>query len=143
MLLKVKDRLLLLNTLPGESDYITLKVIREVQDNLSFSDDELTRLKVTKTEDMYTWDEEIDEFVDVEIGESARGLIKQELRKLNEQGQLKMEFLPLYEHFWEGEEWPPKVETSEEPSGDSDEPIPLRTTQEVAGSRPAAEGSSE
>ncbi|KKL11469.1 hypothetical protein LCGC14_2545550, partial [marine sediment metagenome] len=46
MLLNVKQRLLLLNILPDQGDYITLKIIREQQERLSFSEEELKRLKV-------------------------------------------------------------------------------------------------
>ncbi len=108
MLLNVKQRLLLLNILPDESDYITLKVIRKQQDLLSFSDEELQRLKVKREGDLYTWDEKVDEPVEIEISESARGVIKMAFRRLDSDGQLKAEFLPLYEHFMEGEDWPPK-----------------------------------
>ena len=108
MLLNVKQRLLLLNILPSESNYITLKVIREQQERLSFSEEELKRLKVKRDGDRYIWDESVDEPVDIEIGESARGIIKLAFRELDQQGQLKVEFLPLYEHFMEGEDWPPK-----------------------------------
>ncbi len=108
MLLNVKQRLLLLNILPDESDYITLKVIRKQQDLLSFSDEELQRLKVKHEGDLYTWDEKVDEPVEIEISESARGVIKMAFRRLDSDGQLKVEFLPLYEHFMEGEDWPPK-----------------------------------
>lgn len=108
MLLTVKQRLLLLNVLPDESNYITLKIIREQQERLSFSDEELQRLKVERNGDTYTWDESIDEPVDIEISESAAGVIKLAFRQLDQQGQLKVEFLPLYEHFIEGEDWPPK-----------------------------------
>ncbi len=108
MLLNVKQRLLLMNILPSESNYITLKVIRRQEEFLSFSEEELQRLKVEKDGDMYHWDEAADEPVDIEIGESARGVIKLALRQLDQEGRLKAEFLPLYEHFIEGEDWPPK-----------------------------------
>ncbi|KKN23993.1 hypothetical protein LCGC14_0899310 [marine sediment metagenome] len=114
MLLNVKQRLLLLNILPGESNYITLKVIREQQERLSFSEEELKRLKVKREGDRYIWDETIDVPVDIEIGESARGVIKLAFRELDQQGQLKVEFLPLYEHFMEGEDWPPSEDTADE-----------------------------
>ncbi len=143
MLLNVKQRLLLLNILPDEANYITLKIIREQQDRLSFSDEELQRLKVRRVEDGYTWDESLDEPVGIEVNESARGIIKLALRQLDQQGQLKVEFLPLYEHFIEGEEWLPDgvvPNTTDEPQSG---PTPIRPTKEVIGSRPAAEGSQD
>ncbi len=121
MLLNVKQRLLLLNILPSESNYITLKVIREQQERLSFSEEELKRLKVKRDGDRYIWDESVDEPVDIEIGESARGIIKLAFRELDQQGQLKVEFLPLYEHFMEGEDWPPAEDTTDE-----EKPTPIR-----------------
>ncbi len=148
MLLNVKQRLLLLNILPSESNYIELKIIREQQERLSFSDEELRRLKVKREGDMYNWDESADEPVEIEINESARGILKVAFRQLDQQGQLKVEFLPLYEHFIEGEDWAP--DTAIEPS---DEPVPIcpapvvepepRTTKETLGSSPAAEGSKD
>ncbi len=109
MLLNVKQRLLLLNILPDESNYLTLKIIREQQNLLSFSDEELTGLKVKREGDLYTWDEKNEPPpMDIEIGEAARGVIKLAFRRLDNDGQLKVEFLPLYEHFIEGEDWPSK-----------------------------------
>ncbi len=145
MLLNVKQRLLLLNILPSESNYIELKVIREQQERLSFSNEELQRLKVKREGDMYNWDESQDVPVEIEINESARGILKVAFRLLDQQGQLKIEFLPLYEHFIEGEEWPP---VSDEATSEPTEPTPIkqpepRTTKETIGSRPAAEGSKD
>ncbi len=145
MLLNVKQRLLLLNILPDESNYIELKVIREQQERLSFSDEELQRLKVKRQGDIYTWDESLDEPVEIEINESARGIIKIAFRQLDQQGQLKVEFLPLYEHFIEGEDWLPDVaKATSEPT----EPTPMkqpepRTTKEALGGSPLAEGSKD
>lgn len=144
MLLTVKERLLLLNILPSESGYITLKVIRAQQDLLSFSDEELQRLGVKREGDMYTWDEGVDEPVDIEISESARDIIKQALRQLDSGGQLKMEFLPLYEHFVEGEEWPPQeAKSASDNEHPTEEPVPIRSTKDVIGSRPSAEGAQD
>ncbi len=148
MLLNVKQRLLLLNILPAESNYIELKIIREQQALLSFSDEELQRLKVKREGDRYTWDESLDEPVEIEINESARGIIKIAFRQLDQQGQLKVEFLPLYEHFIEGEDWPPVSVEAEATSEDGAEPTPIkqpepRTTKEAVGSHPAAEGSKD
>lgn len=141
MLLNVKQRLLLLNILPDEANYITLKIIREQQGRLSFSDEELQRLKVKRQGDMYTWDESLDEPVEIEINESARGIIKLAFRQLDQQGQLKVEFLSLYEHFIEGEGWPPsEAKPASDNEHPTEEPVPLRSTQDVMGSRPSAEG---
>ncbi len=148
MLLNVKQRLLLLNILPDEGTYDTLKIVRDQQNLLSFTEEELKRLKIRREGDMYQWDEAADEPVDISMGEMASNMIKMALRRLDSEGQLKVEFLPLYEHFVEGEEWSPGnvVPPSALPGtdGESEEgPTPIRSTKEVMGSKPAAEGSRE
>ncbi len=143
MLLNVKQRLLLLNILPDEGNYDTLKIVRDQQNLLSFNEEELKRLKIRREGEMYQWDEAADEPVDISIGEMSFNMIKMALRRLNEEGKLQMEFLPLYEHFVEGEDWPSDV--AEATSENGDQPTPIkdpepRTTQQVMGSRPSAEG---
>ncbi|KKL27872.1 hypothetical protein LCGC14_2380770, partial [marine sediment metagenome] len=103
-------------------------------------------LKVKRVGDIIQWDESQDAPVEIEIGEVAGHIIKRELTRLDSEGQLQMEFLPLYEHFVEGEDWP--LDVAEATSESGAEPIPIkqpepRTTAEVLGSRPAAEGSKD
>lgn len=109
MLLTVKQRLLIGNVLPEEADFITLKVVKELQDVLSFSEEETNRLEIRREGDMYLWKEgEGDIPVEIHVGDAAKAVITGTLRGLSANGQLRMEFLPLYEHFVEGEEWPSK-----------------------------------
>lgn len=105
MLLDIKHRLLLLDILPKEGNYVTLKVVRDQQGLLSFTEEELKHLKITREGDMYNWKEEDDFSVDIPIGEMAASIIKGALMKLDAEGQLKMEFLPFHEHFVSGEKW--------------------------------------
>lgn len=145
MLLNVKQRLLLLNIIPDEGSYDTLKIVRDQQNLLSFNEEELKRLKIVREGEMYQWDETADEPVDISIGEMSFNVIKMALRRLNEEGKLQMEFLPLYEHFVEGEDWPPQEATdtkkvASDNEHPTEEPVPIRTTKDVVGSSPSAEG---
>ncbi len=108
MLLDVKHRLLLMNILPDNGNYDTLKIVREQQEHLGISGEEHKRLKMKREGDLIQWDESKDEPVEIEIGEVAGHIIKRELTRLDSEGLLQMEFLSLYEHFVEGEEWPPE-----------------------------------
>ncbi len=148
MLLSVKQRLLLMNILPDNGNYDTLKIVRKQQEHLGISDEEHTRLKIKREGDLIKWDESKDEPVEIEIGEVAGHIIKRELIRLDSDGQLQMEFLPLYEHFVEGEEWSPISDEAKATSEDGDKPTPVRepeprTTKEVLGSMPGAEGSKD
>ncbi|KKL75587.1 hypothetical protein LCGC14_2053450, partial [marine sediment metagenome] len=48
MLLTIKYRLLLMNILPDNGNYDTLKIIRKQQESLGISEDEHKRLKVKR-----------------------------------------------------------------------------------------------
>ncbi|KKL98668.1 hypothetical protein LCGC14_1822120 [marine sediment metagenome] len=148
MLLNVKQRLLLLNILPDEGNYDTLRIVRDQQNLLSFNEEEIKRLKIRREGEMYQWDEATDEPVEIVIGEVAFNMIKRSLRQLDTQGQLKVEFLPLYEHFVEGEDWPLTLDVAQATSEDGAKPTPIRepeprTTKDVLGSSPGAEGSKD
>lgn len=107
MKLNILERISLLNVIPREGNALTLRIIRDLQSKLSFSEEELKEfgIKNSKTPDgriSIDWDEDIIGEVDIEIGEMATTVIKKELTKLDKQNLLKMEALTLYEKFVEG-----------------------------------------
>ena len=148
MLLTIKHRLLLMNILPDNGNYDTLKIVRKQQELLGISEEEHKRLKVRREGDLIQWDESQDEPVEIKIGEVAGHIIKRELTRLDSDGLLQMEFLPLYEHFVEGEDWPLTLDVAQATSEDGAKPTPIRepeprTTKDVLGSSPGAEGSKD
>ncbi len=146
MLLTIKYRLLLMNILPDNGNYDTLKIVRKQQELLGISEEEHKRLNVRREGDLIQWDESQDEPVEIEIGEVAGHIIKRELTRLDSEGQLQMEFLPLYEYFVDGTDWHLNPDAAEATSGNGAEPTPIaepRTTREALGSQPAAEGSKD
>lgn len=106
--LSILERISLLNILPREGSVITLRIMRELQSKLSFTEEELKkyRMKNTQSPDgraTITWDEDFSlEEADIEIGEAVTGIIVKELKKLDSQNKLRMEALSLYEKFVEG-----------------------------------------
>ncbi len=118
MKLRIAHRFLLSNLLPEENNIGTLRVIRELQSALSFSEKELKEKFIRRDGDIYTWGdpenedkdaaaEAVDEPVDILVGERAFDIIKDSLNYANDMGKLRMQFIPLYEHFCEGKEWKP------------------------------------
>lgn len=99
--LDILERLSLLNILPKEGNYITLKVIRDLQDDLSFTEKELKDCKIEDNRGQITWDSSKNKPVKKEIGEKASELIQEELKKLNEQNKLTQGLYSLYEKFVE------------------------------------------
>ncbi len=107
MKLNIGERFALLGVLPQQGNAITLRIIRELQTRLSFTEEEIKHYNVQNHTNpdgsaMVTWNPELSkEETDIPIGESATGVIKGELIRLNAQNQLHVTMLPLYEKFVE------------------------------------------
>lgn len=97
MELSVIERLTLLNIIPKEGDYTTLKLVRKLREELSFSEEEHKLLNFHQEEGTLFWDEDIKK--EVEIGEKATDVIVDAFKKLDKGKQLKMEQMGLYERF--------------------------------------------
>ena len=103
MRLGIHDRLLLLQVLPKEGDLVTLRIVREVRDALSFSEQEHTRFHFTYPEKgRVEWDKSTEVLKEVDIGPTAHGLIAKGFDALSKEGKLRLEWLPLVEQFTNG-----------------------------------------
>ena len=101
MKLDVRERLVLLSVLPPEGDFITLKVVRKLKENLSFSEDEIKLYKFVQTGANVTWNDKIEQSKPIEIGTKAKEVIQEALRKLNDDKKLKDDHFSIYEKFVE------------------------------------------
>lgn len=104
MQLSVFDRVLLLNILPREGDFKTLKVLRKLKDDLGFGEDELAALEFQQEGTQIHWRTEADTPKEVAIGEVAHGLIADRLRELDAAKKLSLEHMSLYERFVLGDD---------------------------------------
>ena len=130
MKLTVFERIVLMNILPQEGDFITVKLVRKLRDSLSFNEKEIQdinfrnnwkcpkceKLEVSATPikcpdcDIYmvtagsvTWDEEKAKKVikDVHMGRTMETLCETTLKKLNDEGKISDNHVSLYEKFVE------------------------------------------
>ena len=99
MKLDVRERLVLLSVLPQEGNFITLKVVRKLREGLSFSEEELKQYKFVQEDQRVTWDDKAEQVKEIEIGEKAMDIIKEALKKLNEDKKLKDEHFTIYQKF--------------------------------------------
>lgn len=102
MELKVFDRLMLLNILPTEGNFLTLKIVTQLRQDLSFTEEELKRFEIVQDGGSVTWNRIADEPKEVAIGEKATDIIVEALKKLNDTKKLTMQHYKLYERFIEG-----------------------------------------
>lgn len=99
MKLKVFERISLLGILPKEGDFATLKIIRQLREDLSFSEEEHKSLNIQMVGEGISWDQEKDKGKDIKIGDKAKEIISDALKQLDKQKKLPMQCLSLYEIF--------------------------------------------
>lgn len=102
MLLSVRDRLMLLNILPPEGDFITLRIVRDLKRELSFSEQEIKDLKIVSEPNVVRWDEKAEAEQgekEVEIGSKATAIIVDVLVRLDKEKKLMEGHVSLYEKF--------------------------------------------
>lgn len=102
MKLNVKDRLVLLGILPKEGDFITLKIVRELQGLLSFTEEEVKVYKFDTAEGFIKWDAKADVPIEVKIGAKAKEIISDAFKEMDKQKKLTLEHINIYERFIKG-----------------------------------------
>lgn len=90
-----------------EGNFVTLKVVRETQDVVSFNEAEIEKYKFNNQEDgqtmRTTWNGSIEQDTDIKLGAKAITIIGDELEKLNKQNKLKQDQFTIYEKFVENQ----------------------------------------
>ena len=101
MFLNVQERLVLMELLPREGGILTLRVANELRDVLVLTDEEVAKVGLKQEGMAVTWKQEVDLNVDVAISVAGRGLIVEELNKLQDHRKLTPGHITLYEKFVE------------------------------------------
>ena len=100
MELNVKQRLMLLNVVPVEGVRMTdLRIARELQLKLGFSEEEQQRFGFAQEDTRLTWNQAEDVPVEIKIGPRAHVLIQDALKKLDEEKKLTLDHVDLWDLF--------------------------------------------
>ena len=101
MKLGVFDRLILLNILPKEGDFTTIKQVREMREDLSFNDEELGLLqfKTDEKSGNIQWKADVVGERDINFKPTANSMIVDALKKLSTDKKLTEQHYGLYEKF--------------------------------------------
>jgi hypothetical protein len=99
MKLKIADRIRLLAILPEKGSILTLKIVRKLREDLSFTEKEHKGFAIAIAQDRITWDEKKDKGKEVEVGDQAKELIIEKLKELSESEELTVPDMPLWEKF--------------------------------------------
>ena len=99
MKLNVMERLTLLQILPKEGNFATLKITRELISNLGLSEADYKEFEINQKDGLITWNEKGGEDRAIVIGEKATDIIIESLKKLDEEKKLEDRHFSLYEKF--------------------------------------------
>ena len=97
--LTVLERLLLLRVLPKQGNLTTLRIVRELERDLSFSEEEHAALQFVTEGVSVRWKAENAIDKEVEFGPKARELVLAGLAELDKQEALTLDWLDLCDKF--------------------------------------------
>lgn len=103
MQLGVGDRIVLLSLLPAEGDLSTVRIVHDLKQDLSFSEEEHKALQIKVEGDKITWGGG-DGVKEISIGPRAHTLIAETLENLDGEKKITEDHLGLWEKFVDGEE---------------------------------------
>ena len=115
MELSVFNRLILLNILPKEGDFTTLKIVRQMREDLSFNEEEVKLCAFKHSGETVVDENGVEEVVpegqikwrelekpkDITLGEKATDIIVETLKQLDKGKKLTDQHYGLFEKFVE------------------------------------------
>lgn len=99
--LNIPERIVLMQILPRENNFVTLKIIRDLNGILGIQENEFKKYGIVQKGDSVNWNEKAIEEIEIEIGERAEDIIIESLKGLNDQKRLEQKHFSLYEKFVE------------------------------------------
>ncbi len=99
MLFSIKERLALVGILPEHGNAVTLRLLREFQNELSFTDKEREEVALMYDDGNFKWDDAKAKAKEIEAGEVVVDLIVTVLKQRDSQGHLHMAHLDLFNRF--------------------------------------------
>lgn len=98
----IGERIRLLNILPEKGNILTIKMVRQLREALSLSEEEHRDNNVVIQEDRVSWNLDFPD-KEIEFNDLAKELIAKVLKELNEKDELTVGDVRLWEEFVEEE----------------------------------------
>jgi hypothetical protein len=94
----VLERLLLFPILPKEGNVFTIKSLRKLREDLSFTEQETKDYNIRQVDEAIVWDND-NVTKEIEISDKLKEVISDVLKTLNEQNKVTEQHLSLFEKF--------------------------------------------
>jgi len=102
--LNVIERLTVMDLLPKEGSFVTLKLIRNLLEKIGFTGEELVEYELKQEGNLASWNIEKGKVgKPFEFGKKEEEVIASSLRKLDEEKKLEQRHVSLFEKFIGGE----------------------------------------
>jgi hypothetical protein len=100
MKLNIPDRLLLLGVIPKQGNFLTLKIVKDLIDKISFSSKELEEYQLTEKNGQVNWKtDKTDYEKDIELSGPEKAVIIDALKNLDGKKELTLDMLRIYDKF--------------------------------------------
>ena len=99
MQLGVGDRLAVLSILPREGDLATVRIVHDLRQALSFTEEEHAAFEIRNEGEGVAWAADKDVLKDITIGPKAYVLIAETLERMNTESTLTEDHLGAWEKF--------------------------------------------
>lgn len=96
MKLNLLERIKALQVLPAQGNIVTLRIVHDLQQMLSPSEQEIAEWQIKTGTTQITWDPIADTAKDFAIGDTAKQIIAEALKALDAQEALTQEHISLY-----------------------------------------------
>lgn len=95
MILNIKERLMLIGILPQEGSLLEMTDIYDLARELKMSDEEKQQVQFIESGSYIKWDDTKDPNKDIHINSDQLKIIRKSLDKLDKEGKIKLELIPL------------------------------------------------
>ena len=97
--LNVGERLIILQILPKEANFITLRLIRDLSGKVGLSADEFIDFDMKQEGDKISWNNKGSEEKSIDFREKEIDIIENELKKLDRENKLEFKHFSIFEKF--------------------------------------------
>lgn len=97
--LTIPERVHILNLLPNEGSFVTLRVIREISSIVGFSASEIVNYDIKESNGEITWNDLGNKETSINLIDEQAEIIRKELRKKDADETLNMGIYSVYEKF--------------------------------------------
>ena len=99
MQLNLVERFKILGILPAQGSMVTIKIVHDLKQLMSTSEDEISEWEIKQGENQITWNSQANTDKDFDIGDTAKEIIVDALKELDKKEAMTEEHVTLWDKF--------------------------------------------